>query len=72
MKPSKIGSLKDSAIKKIETYDDMQTTGIDSMDSSFEYISDSTPGPGQYDLRKDKVFYKPKIEEFGVTEIRFK
>jgi hypothetical protein len=29
--------MKDSSIKKLDTYDDMQTTGIDddSMDSSF-------------------------------------
>ncbi len=57
-----MASLKESSIHKFDGHDDMQTTGIeDSMDSSFEYIHDSTPGPGEYDLVKDKPLFKSKV-----------
>jgi hypothetical protein len=57
-----VASLKESSIHKFDGHDDMQTTGIeDSMDSSFEYIHDSTPGPGEYDLVKDKPLFKSKV-----------
>ena len=61
--------MKDSGImNKLDGNEDMQTTGIeDSLDSSFQYISESTPGPGEYNLRKEIPYLKSKVEKFGVT-----
>ncbi len=43
-------------------YGDMQTTGIeDSLESSFQYISDATPGPGQYNLRREIPIVKSTV-----------
>lgn len=60
---------------KIDSFDDIQTTTIDdsfSDEDSIEYILDATPGPGEYELRKDKPITKSRVEKFGVTEKRFK
>lgn len=38
---------------KSDKFEDMQTTAIDdSLESSMEYITDATPGPGEYNLAK--------------------
>lgn len=60
---------------KIGSYEDVQTTAIGdsfSDEDSVQYIVDCCPGPGEYELRKDKPISKSRVEKFGVTEKRFK